>query len=92
MIKGLLYLSILTTAVVASWIGFSVYHNYATSTISSDTSIRIAPIKPEFDRETIGELKAKRVIKANLSETRVQISVTPEATKSAATASGQIKL
>lgn len=76
---------------MASWIGFSIHHNYTTSTISSDTSIRTIPIEPEFDRETIGKLKTKRLINADLFETRVQVTVTPEITIPA-TGSGQTKL
>ncbi len=92
MIKSLLYLAILTTAVVASWIGFSVYHNYTTSTISQDTNIRIIPIDPQFDRETIGTIKAKRVIEADLTKTKVETTLVPSASDSAATNSGQIDL
>ena len=94
MIKGLLYLAILTAAVVASWIVFSVHHGYTTSTISSDTSIIISPIPASFDRETIEKIKAKKVIKADLSEQIVETGGVSEATPAAqpATESAQQEL
>ena len=88
MIKGLLYLAILTAVVVASWIGFSVHHGYTTSTISSDTSIIITPIPASFDREIIEKIKAKKVIKADLSEQIVDTGQLNEATPEAQPATG----
>lgn len=85
MIKSLLYFAILTTTVVLSWIGFSIHHNYTTSTISQDTSIRTTPIEGRFDRETMGKLKTKKVIEADLSEIRDETTI-PSATDSAASA------
>lgn len=93
MFKSLLYLAILTTVVVASWIGFSVYHNHTTSTISSDTSIRIAPIQPEFDRETIQSIKSKKNVGANLNEQRANVTLAPEVNPTpTSTSSGEINL
>ncbi|OGH17359.1 MAG: hypothetical protein A3C30_04115 [Candidatus Levybacteria bacterium RIFCSPHIGHO2_02_FULL_40_18] len=88
MFKGLLYLALLTAAVAASWIGFSVFHNYSTSTISSDTGIIITPIPSGFDRETIEKIKAKKVIRADLTENLVEISEINEATEAAQEATG----
>lgn len=88
MIKGLLYLAILTAAVVVSWIIFSVHHSYTTSTISSDTSIIITPIPASFDRETIERIRAKKVIRADLSEQIVETGEVSEATTSAQPATG----
>ena len=88
MIKGLLYIAILTAVVVASWIGFSVHHSYTTSTISSDEAIIITPIPASFDRETIEKIKAKKVIKADLSEQIIETSQLNEATASAQPATG----
>lgn len=70
MFKSLLYIAILTTIVVISWVGFSVYHNRTTSTISEDLGIRITPIPGSFNKETIAKIKAKKAVSANLSETR----------------------
>jgi len=93
MIKSLLYLAILTTATVSSWISFSVYHNYTTSTIDSDTSIIITPIQAEFDRETIERIKNKNKIDANLNEQKIVVTPTPDVILTpTATPSGQIDL
>ena len=88
MYKSLLYIAILTATVVASWIGFSVYHGYTTSTISSDESIIITPISPSFDRETIEKIKTKKVIRADLSEQTTETGELNEATVSAQQATG----
>ncbi len=89
MFKSLLYIAILTTAVVASWISFSVYHGYTATTISSDTSIRIIPIESKFDQETIDSLKSKREIKANLSEKKATLTITPGASSESSSVSTQ---
>lgn len=68
MLKNLLYIAMLTTFVVVSWIILTVYHNISSSTISKDTTARITPIPPSFDRETIEKLKVKKVVPADLSE------------------------
>ena len=82
MFKNLMYLAILTTATVASWIGFSIYHNYSTSTIDDAVKIRITPIPGEFDREVIESIKSKKTIPADLSDTREIISITTAPTLS----------
>lgn len=45
-----------------SWIGFSVYHNIITTTISQPLSVQIEPITPDFNTNTITSLKARRTI------------------------------
>lgn len=74
MIKGLLYLAILTTAIALSWIGFSVYHSYTTTTITNDAAIAITPIPGEFDRATIEILRKKNKIPVDLNGERQGIS------------------
>ncbi len=81
MIKGLLYIVALTTVVVVSWIIFSVYHSYTTSTITQDTSIGITPIPAKFDTQTLDKLKEKNQVEVDLSKDRVNISITPGETK-----------
>ena len=105
--KNLLYLAILTTAVVASWIAFNIYNNYATSTINNVTASEIAPIPPKFDEETILQLKSRTTVPADLNQTRAVVNLpaglSPTPTQSAtggatitptpkATSSAQIKL
>lgn len=94
MFKNLVYIAILSTATVASWIGFSVYHNYTTSTIEDATKIRITPIQGEFDREAIERIKSKRTIPANLNEQRVVVTISPtqETEVSDSTPSGEVEL
>ena len=47
---------------VIMWIGFSIYHNVVTSTISQPLSIQITPITPDFDINTITGLKTRETI------------------------------
>ena len=42
-----------------AWIGFSLLHNIATSTIPESLDTQIAPISPNFDTKTIDELKKR---------------------------------
>jgi hypothetical protein len=65
--KGLLYLSIFTAAVVISWIIFGIYHNNTTSTISRDKELIITPIPPNFDEETVNKIKLRKIVEADLS-------------------------
>lgn len=52
--------SIFIIAVV--WIIFNVYHNSVTSTISEALGIRILPINPNFDTQTIEKLKKRKQV------------------------------
>jgi hypothetical protein len=45
---------------VFAWIGFSLLHNIATSTISETLGMQIAPISPGFDTNTIASLKNRK--------------------------------
>jgi len=105
MLKNLLYFAVLTTFFVICWVGFGIYHNSITSTISGDTSIRIIPISPRFDIETIAKLKDKTVIRADLSSSSIatptptviitpsptpQITTTPTSTSSSQTTGGSL--
>jgi hypothetical protein len=47
---------------VLAWIGFSIYHNVITSTISDSLSIQIMPITPTFDTNTIDSLKNREKV------------------------------
>jgi hypothetical protein len=44
---------------VLAWIGFSLLHSIATSTISETLNTQITPISPEFDTNTIAVLKQR---------------------------------
>lgn len=60
--KDVLFLLIPAALVVLAWIIFSIYHNAATSTISPTLKTNILPISPDFDTETISNLKARENI------------------------------
>lgn len=47
---------------VLAWIGFSIYHNIVTTTISQPLSVQITPINPDFDLTTINSLKNRESI------------------------------
>ena len=47
---------------VLAWIGFSIYHNVVTSTISEPLSIEITPITPTFDTSIIDGLKNREKV------------------------------
>lgn len=44
---------------VAAWIIFNIYHNSVTSTISAPLDKNILPISPNFDTQTIDNLKKR---------------------------------
>lgn len=68
MLKNLLYFAIFSTFLVLVVIGLNIYHNFTTSTVSSDASIQIIPITPSFDVKTIKMLKSRTGIPVNLQE------------------------
>lgn len=45
--------------IVLAWIGFNLYHNIKTSTISQNLTVQILPINPSFDKKTISDLKKR---------------------------------
>lgn len=56
-------LSLSTFITIVAWIGFNIYHNFNTSTISETENIQIAPIKSDFDMQAIDEIsKRKKVV------------------------------
>ena len=60
--KDILFLFISTFILVVAWIGFNIYHKWATSTISADLQVQIKPIDPNFDTQTIEKLKTREQI------------------------------
>ena len=75
--KNLLYIAVLTTAIVVSWIVFGIYHNSITSTIQPDTNVIITPIPGNFDLETIEKIRARQIVRADLSENSAVASAAP---------------
>lgn len=69
--------------VVAAWIGFNLYHKWATSTISPEIQVQIIPIDPNFDQETIDKLKTrKNIAPMNQLNGVADVSPTPARTPS----------
>lgn len=60
--KDMLFLLIPVTLLVIAWIGFNIYHNLATSTISGTLKTNILPITPNFDAKTISNLKQREKV------------------------------
>jgi len=78
MSKNLVTMAIFTTMIVIAWIGFNIYHNFATSTVSGDISIRIIPIENTFKTKTIEDnLKSRKEITIDLSEKIAVATVAP---------------
>lgn len=60
--KDLLYIAASSFIVTVAWVGFSIYHNMVTSTISENLQLQIQPIDPNFDKETLQKLKNRQAI------------------------------
>jgi hypothetical protein len=58
----LLLLVVSIFIVTVFWIGLSIYHAHANSTITETQNIQVEPITPHFNREVIEKLKARRVV------------------------------
>ncbi|MEK7450555.1 MAG: hypothetical protein AAB662_01285 [Patescibacteria group bacterium] len=84
--KDIILILALTSIIVIAWIGFSIYHNLATSTISQVQSVDIKSINPTFDTKTIDRLKTRNKV-APIYE----LLPTPSPSKQA-TSGGNIKL
>lgn len=78
MLKNLIFFSGFTLFVVAAWVGLGIYHNTTTSTISQTTNIRVLPIAPSFDKDTIDELRKRKMIIVNLREDAIIPSIIPD--------------
>jgi hypothetical protein len=90
--KDILFLSVSMFVMVTVWVGFSLYHTWATSTISEDLQMQIIPIDPNFDTATIHTLEERENINPLFertaqpevaSESAIIISPTPVASPSA---------
>ena len=60
--RDILFLVISTFVLIAAWIGFSIYHNLVSSTITKPVAEKIAPINPDFDTKIIDILKERESI------------------------------
>lgn len=53
----ILFLLISSFILTVVWIGFTIYHNIQTSTISDTLNVEIQPITAQFDTHTISAIK-----------------------------------
>ena len=60
--RDVLFLVISTFVLIVAWIGFSIYHNLVSSTITKPVAEKIVPINPTFDTKTINTLKERKNI------------------------------
>ena len=60
--RDVLFLVISTFVLIVAWIGFSIYHNLVSSTITKPVAEKIVPINPTFDTRTIDTLKERKNI------------------------------
>lgn len=66
MLKNLLLLTGFSTFAVIIIVGFNIYHNLTISSLPDTTQIRIIPIKPTFDKETITKLRDRVPLSVSL--------------------------
>lgn len=67
--KDILIILISTFILVVAWIGFNIYHNSVTSTISETLGVRISPINPDFNIKDINALKERKKVTPILDAT-----------------------
>lgn len=67
MLKNLIFLFGFSTFVTVVLISTTLFHNSVTSRISKANQVRIEPINPSFDSETLESLDGRQTITVNLS-------------------------
>ena len=77
------YITLSFFIVVASWVGFNLYHVHATSTISQDLQMQIIPIAPSFDTLVIQKLNTRTQVAPLDSFPNTPASEQPASTASA---------
>ena len=60
--KDILFILISSFVVVVAWIGFNLYHIWATSTVSETIQMQLTPIDPVFDPAVIQQVKTREQI------------------------------
>lgn len=70
----------MTFFTVVVWIGLSIYHIWATSTIDSIDASAIVPINPRFDTTTLNKLKNREVVEPlyEFNTSAFPVSPTPD--------------
>ncbi len=78
--KDILFVLISSFVLTVAWIGFNLYHKWATSTISSSLQIQIKPIEPDFDLKTLEKLKTREKISPVSEAKSLSPTVSPTGT------------
>lgn len=60
--KDILIILVSSFVLVIAWVGFSIYHSSVKSTIPETLNIKIIPIEPNFDVNTIEKIKNRKEI------------------------------
>jgi hypothetical protein len=77
--KDILIILIPSFIFVLAWIGFSIYHNFVTSTIPESVTMQITPITPDFDTKTIAGIKQRQNVTPVYQITNI-VTVSPSPT------------
>src|SRR5574337_353762 len=76
--KDIILILIPTFVFVLVWIGFNIYHNSITSTLTNNEVVQITAINPTFDLNTLNSLKQReQFVPYNPSATESQVIITP---------------
>ncbi len=75
--KDILFLTISVFIVVAAWVGFNLYHAFVASTLTETLQMQIVPISPQFDVQTIQQLKNRKQVDPLYDPVRSPI-ITPQ--------------
>lgn len=73
-IKNILYLAILTTVVVFTWVASNVWYSLVTPTTPEDTNAYSTPITPNFDAQTLEQLGNRIEVPVDLSQSGDYVS------------------
>lgn len=78
--KDILYITVSSFILVIAWIAFNIHHALTTTTISEDLQVQIEPISPDFDMQTIQNLKTRTQVAPINQVSNPVVTGQPEAT------------
>lgn len=92
--KDILYLNISIFVIVVAWIGFNLYHTWATTKISEEVQAQVVPIQPVFDTQTINQLKTRQKVapKTDIKISTKSAGVIPTPTRTVASLSAELTI
>lgn len=91
MLKNLIFLFGFSTFVTIVWIGTTIFHNSVTSRISESNQLKITPIDPTFDLETLEALETRESIPVNLENSLSIIEADENLTEATESGSTEIQ-